>query len=157
MLGRALYNPKLDLLLLFLGVIFLAATFAVVIVCSDLERRPHFWRRVGLSVLAAPASLLALVVVAQLGFLPDGVVEGLALLLVFSCVPGLILLPAVLFCTPDAAPGADGRGPGPGGPPSAPISPRMPPEGLVSRDRDETPSPPDEPSDRPGVLAGSVG
>jgi hypothetical protein len=95
------------------------------------ERKPHFWLRVALLPIV-PALIAAILIAArELRMLPDTVAASLLLTVVFLTVPGLILVPALLYRQPGSSAdpsddeGGGGRGPGfPPGPPAPPTSPR---------------------------------
>jgi hypothetical protein len=90
---------------------------------SDRERRSCFGLRVVLSVLGAPAVLSVLAGAAALHVVPEQTSVVAFALMVF-CSPALLLVPSVLYSTPDAAPGDSGYGGGAGpGPPSPPDRP----------------------------------
>ena len=105
--------------LVFSVVLVTAAAFAGSQV-AGIERRSHFGLRVLLSCLTAPALLLVLIGGAALNVLPDAAIVVLALLLIFLCLPAMMLIPSVLFRSPDSSSGDadDGGGSDPGQPPS---------------------------------------
>ncbi|MEO6857497.1 MAG: hypothetical protein ABI323_02780 [Solirubrobacteraceae bacterium] len=101
---------------------------------SRMQRRPHFPLRLVLVTIAMPGLLLALVVLGSIGALPEGVVPALMTLLVFCCIPALMLAPALLFSWPSTSPGDDGNG---GPPPPDEPPPQSPPmNGLPLPDAD---------------------
>lgn len=95
------------------------------------ERKPHFWLRVA-SLPLVPALIAAILIAArELRMLPDTVAASLLLTVVFLTVPGLMLVPALLYRQPGSSAdpsddeGGGGRGPGfPPAPPAPPTSPR---------------------------------
>jgi hypothetical protein len=98
------------------------------------ERKPHFWLRVA-SLPLVPALIAAiLIAVRELGMLPDTVAATLLLTVVFLTIPGLMLVPALLYRKPgpsaDSSDDEGGGGRGPGFPP-APPAPPAPPRGGV--------------------------
>jgi hypothetical protein len=103
----------------------------VVFAGSPRDRKPHFWLRV--AVLPVAPSLLAAILIAarELRMVPDGVAVTLLLTLVFFTIPGLILVPALLYRRPGSSPDSsdDDGGGGPGGGPHSPAPP--PPRGGV--------------------------
>ena len=100
----------------------------VVFAGSPGERKPHFWLRV--AVLPVVPGLLAAILIAfaELRVLPDGVAATLLLTLLFLTIPGLILVPALLYRKPGSSPDSSddegGGGRGPGSPPAPPAPPR---------------------------------
>jgi hypothetical protein len=103
----------------------------VVFAGSPRDRKPHFWLRV--AALPALPSLIAaiLIVFRELRLVPDGVVASMLLTLVFLTLPGLMLVPALLYRRPGGSPDAsdDDGGGGPGRGPDPPPPP--PPRGGV--------------------------
>jgi hypothetical protein len=92
------------------------------------ERKSHFWLRVAALPLV-PALIAALLLAfGELRVLPDSVSATLLLTLVFLTLPGLMLVPALLYRRPGGSPdasedeGSGGGGPGP--PPARPPKPR---------------------------------
>jgi hypothetical protein len=103
----------------------------VVFAGSPRERKPHFWLRV--AALPVVPGLIAGVVIAcgELRLLPDSVAATVLLALVFLLIPGLMVVPALLYRKPGHHPDSsdeDGGG-GPGHPP--PPAPPTPPRGGV--------------------------
>lgn len=104
----------------------------VVFAGSPHERKRHFWLRVA-ALPCVPALIAAiLVAVRELRMVPDSVAATLLLALVFLTIPGLMLVPALLYRKPGQSPGASddegGGGPDdrrpPPGPPARPTPPR---------------------------------
>lgn len=98
------------------------------------ERKPHFWLRVA-SLPLVPALIAAILIAArELRLVPDAVAASLLLTVVFLTVPGLMLVPALLYRQPgsSADPSDDegGGGRGPGSPPSPPAPPTSPRGGV---------------------------
>src|ERR1700761_8027408 len=77
----------------------------VVFAGSPRDRKPHFWLRV--AALPLVPMLIAAVLLGgrELGAVPDGVATPLLLTLVFLTIPGLILVPALLYRRPGGSPG----------------------------------------------------
>jgi hypothetical protein len=102
----------------------------VVFAGSPRDRKPHFWLRV--AVLPLVPGLIAAIVLAlaEFGVLPESAAATLLLTLVFLTIPGLMLVPALLYRkpgpSPDSSDGEGGGGPGhpPPGPPARPTPPR---------------------------------
>jgi hypothetical protein len=115
--------------------LFPAEAFGIVLSeGSRIQRRPHFPLRLVLVTIAMPGLVLVLIVLGNAGELPQGVGPALIMLLVFCCIPALMLAPALLFCWPDTSPGDDGDG-GPPRPDEPP--PQGPPmNGLPLPDAD---------------------
>ena len=91
----------------------------VVFAGSPRERKPHFWLRVA-AIPVAPVSIAAvLIVFGDLRVLPESVAATLLLAVVFLTIPGLVLVPALLYRKPGPSPdssddeGGGGRGPEP--------------------------------------------
>jgi hypothetical protein len=103
----------------------------VVFAGSPRDRKPHFWLRV--AALPVLPSLIAatLIVFRDLRLVPDGVAASMLLTLVFLTLPGLMLVPALLYRRPGGSPDAsdDDGGGGPGRGPDPPPAP--PPRGGV--------------------------
>lgn len=98
----------------------------VVFAGSPRDRKPHFWLRVA-ALPAVPLLIAAiLLAVRELRMVPDRVAGTMLLTLAFFTIPGLILVPALLYRRPGSSPdssddeGGGGSGPGPGPPPPAP-------------------------------------
>jgi len=100
----------------------------VVFAGSPRDRKPHFWLRVAALPLVPLLIAAVLVGVRELRVLPDGVAAALLLTLVFLTIPGLILVPALLYRRPGSSPDSSdddgGGGPGRGPEPPPPASPR---------------------------------
>jgi hypothetical protein len=100
----------------------------VVFAGSPRDRKPHFWLRV--AALPVLPSLIAatLIVFRDLRLVPDGVAASMLLTLVFLTLPGLMLVPALLYRRPGSSPDASdddgGGGPGRGPDPPPPPAPR---------------------------------
>jgi hypothetical protein len=98
----------------------------VVFAGSPHERKPHFWLRVAAIPLAPAVIAGVLIGFGELRVLPDDLAATLLLALVFLTLPGLVLVPALLYRRPGPSTdstdddGGGGRGPEP---PPAP-SPR---------------------------------
>jgi hypothetical protein len=91
------------------------------------ERKPHFWLRV-LILPCAPMLIAAMLIVSgELHLLPDRVAQTFLLSVVFLTIPGLMLVPALLYRRPGPSPGPSedegGGGPGPEQPPARPTPP----------------------------------
>jgi hypothetical protein len=99
-----------------LAMMFVAAADVGGQVCGK-ERRSHFGVRVVLSLLTAPAVLSVVVAGAALHVLPEQA-SIVAFVLMILCSPALLLVPSVLYRTPDSAPGDLGGGSDPGQPSS---------------------------------------
>jgi hypothetical protein len=113
----------------------------VVFAGSPGERKPHFWLRVATLPLV-PALLAAILITARvLGVLPDSVAATLLLTLVFLTIPGLILVPALLYRRPGQSPDSSddegGGGRGPGFPPAPPAPPAPPNDGVPLPDSEQ--------------------
>jgi hypothetical protein len=106
---------------------FLFGAF-VVFAGSPRDRKPHFWLRV--AALPLVPSLIAAILIAarELRLVGDGVAASMLLTLVFITLPGLMLVPALLYRrpggTPDASDDDGGGGPGRGPDPPPPPAPR---------------------------------
>ena len=100
----------------------------VVFAGSPRERKPHFWLRVAALPLVPAFIAAILLLCGELRILPESVAVTLLLTLVFLTIPGLILVPALLYRKPGTSPdssddeGGGGRGPEP--PPARPPRPR---------------------------------
>jgi hypothetical protein len=100
----------------------------VVFAGSPRDRKPHFWLRV--AALPVLPSLIAASLIAfrELRLVPDGVAASMLLTLVFLTLPGLMLVPALLYRRPGGSPDASddegGGGPGRGPDPPPPTAPR---------------------------------
>jgi hypothetical protein len=100
----------------------------VVFAGAPRDRKPHFWLRV--VALPAVPSLIAAILMAvrELRMVPDSVAATLLLTLVFLTIPGMILVPALLYRRPGGSPDSSdddgGGGPGGGPHPSPPPVPR---------------------------------
>lgn len=98
---------------------------------SDTRPRRHFWLRFLLSVMTMPISTLALTGVGATGLLSEQILVALSLLLVFFCIPALMLVPAILFENPGPSSGGEDDDDDGNGGPSQPPSPRDQPRGDV--------------------------
>jgi len=108
-----------------LALILPAAALALATQGSDMERRPHFRLRLALISLSMPALLSLLVGGAALNVLPDAAAGMFLLLLIVLSIPGLMLVPTVLFHNPGPPDdGGDDGGSGPHQPPDPPMPPR---------------------------------
>jgi hypothetical protein len=100
----------------------------VVFAGSPRDRKPHFWLRVAALPLAPMLIAAVLVAVRELRVVPDRVAGTLLLTLVFLTIPGLILVPALLYRRPGGSPDSSdddgGGGPGRGPEPPLPPAPR---------------------------------
>ena len=102
----------------------------VVFAGSPRERKPHFWLRVAALPLVPALIAAILIACGELRVVPDSVAATLLLTLVFLTIPGLMLVPALLYRRPGGVPGllgrrgGGGRGPGPEPPPARPRAPR---------------------------------
>jgi hypothetical protein len=103
----------------------------VVFAGSPHERKPHFWLRVA-AIPLAPVSIAGLLIAfGEFRVLPEDVAVTLLLALVFLTLPGLVLVPILLYRKPGPSPdssddeGGGGRGPTP------PLAPPPPPRGGV--------------------------
>jgi len=107
-----------------LSVMLVAAMDVGAQVCGQ-ARRSCFGLRVALSVLSAPIVLSVLIGGAALHVVPEQT-SIVAFVLMILCSPALLLVPSVLYCPPDTAPGDTDHGGGadPGQPPSPPDRPR---------------------------------
>jgi hypothetical protein len=100
----------------------------VVFAGSPRDRKPHFWLRVAALPLAPTLVAAILVVVRELRVIPDRVAATMLLTLLVLTIPGLVLVPALLYRRPGSSPdssddeGGGGSGPGPERP--RPPSPR---------------------------------
>jgi hypothetical protein len=100
----------------------------VVFAGSPRERKPHFWLRVAALPLVPGLMAATLIAFGDLRVLPDGVAATLLLTLVFLTIPGLMLVPPLLYRKPGPSPDSSddegGGGRGPGSPPAPPAPPR---------------------------------
>ncbi|MFZ1993995.1 MAG: hypothetical protein WAU75_07790, partial [Solirubrobacteraceae bacterium] len=110
----------------------------VVFAGSPAERKPHFWLRVA-SLPLVPALIAAiLIAVRELRMLPDTVDASLLLTLVFLTIPGLMLVPALLYRRPGSSPdSSDDGGGGGSGPGPAPTPPTLPRDGVPLPDAEQ--------------------
>jgi hypothetical protein len=113
----------------------------VVFAGSPDDRKPHFWLRVA-ALPFAPALIAAiLVAVRELRVLPDDVAASMLLTLVFFTIPGIMLVPALLYRRPDQPPGPSdddgGGGPGHPPPPEPPARPTSPRGGVPLPDAEQ--------------------
>lgn len=111
----------------------------VVFAGSPRERKPHFWLRVAALPLV-PALIAAILhAFGDLRVLPDGVSATLLLTLVFLTIPGLMLVPALLYRRPGGSPdSSDEDGGGGGGPgPPRPARPPRPRGGVPLPDAEQ--------------------
>ncbi len=100
----------------------------VVFAGSPRERKPHFWLRVA-AVPSVPALTAAILIAfGELRVLPDNVAATMLLTVVFLTIPGLALIPALLYRKPgpsaDSSDDEGGGGHGAGPPPAPPRRPR---------------------------------
>ena len=104
----------------------------VVFAGSPRERKPHFWLRVAALPLVPALIAAILLAFGELRVLPNGVSATLLLTLVFLTIPGLMLVPALLYRRPGGSPGSsDDEGGGGGGGPELPPPARPPrPRGI---------------------------
>jgi hypothetical protein len=105
----------------------------VVFAGSPRERKPHFWLRVAALPLVPALIAAILLAFGELRVLPHGVSATLLLTLVFLTIPGLMLVPALLYRRPGGSPGSsddDGGGGGGGPEPPPPARPPRPRGGV---------------------------
>lgn len=113
----------------------------VVFAGSPRERKPHFWLRV--AVLPLVPGLIAAIVLGlgELRVLPESVAVTLLLTLVFLTIPGLMLVPTLLYRRPGRSPDSSdddgGGGPPPGFPPAPPARPSPPRGGVPLPDAEQ--------------------
>jgi hypothetical protein len=111
----------------------------VVFAGSPRERKPHFWLRVAVLPLVPALMAATLIALGDLRVLPDGVAATLLLTLVFLTIPGLVLVPVLLYRSPGSSPDSSdddgGGGRGPGSPPAPP--PRAPRGGVPLPDAEQ--------------------
>jgi hypothetical protein len=111
-------SSKILELLVFFLLVFPGAALAFAAQSPGPERRPHFVARVIISALAVPGTTAALIAIAALQVLPEGVLVFMWVILMMLCIPALILIPKVLFRASRSPPRDDGGGPGLDEPPS---------------------------------------
>ena len=111
----------------------------VVFAGSPRERKPHFWLRVAVLPLVPGLIAATLIALGELRVLPDGVAATLLLTVVFLTIPGLVLVPVLLYRSPGSSPDSSddegGGGRGPGSPPAPP--PRAPRGGVPLPDAEQ--------------------
>ncbi|MGA2010681.1 MAG: hypothetical protein ABSH51_09145 [Solirubrobacteraceae bacterium] len=129
MSSRARYRVRIvsgkSLVPVLLVLLFPGAALVIATQGHGLERRPHFALRIVVVALAMPAVLSIVIGIAVLGVLPGVVLGLLAMLVMLSCIPALILVPSVLFRSPDP-PTDDTDDDGRSGPDDPPIVPPGP-------------------------------
>jgi hypothetical protein len=99
-----------------LGIVWLCVGVALTLAArfSSMERRPHFWVRFSIVVLAPPAYVGLLLVALATGAGSENLAGAALALLLLLLIPGLMLAPAILFASTRRSDGGDGgRGPGP--------------------------------------------
>jgi len=100
----------------------------VVFAGSPRERKPHFWLRVAALPLVPALIAAILITCGDLRVVPESVAVTLLLTLVFLTIPGLILVPILLYRRPgppaDSSDDEGGGGRGPEPPPARPPRPR---------------------------------
>jgi hypothetical protein len=90
------------------------------------KRRPHFWLRLLLAALLPVALLLTIPGLAALGVASSKALDPLGWLVLFLCIPLVMLAPALLYERPDPFRGGGGWGDGRRGPDSPPPPPDKP-------------------------------
>lgn len=113
----------------------------VVFAGSPRERKPHFWLRVAALPLIPALIAAVLIALGEFRVLPETVAATLLLTLVFLTIPGLILVPALLYRRPGSSPDSSdddgGGGRGPWSPPAPPIPPAPPRGGVPLPDAEQ--------------------
>lgn len=111
----------------------------VVFAGSPRERKPHFWLRVA-ALPVVPAVIAAILLAfGELRVLPESVSATLLLTLVFLTVPGVMLVPMLLYRRPSGpSDSSDDDGGGGGGPgPPRPAQPPRPRGGVPLPDAEQ--------------------
>lgn len=111
----------------------------VVFAGSPRERKSHFWLRVAALPLGPALIAAILLAFGDLRVLPESVSATLLLTLVFLTIPGVMLVPMLLYRRPGGSPdSSDDDGGGGGGPgPPRPARPPRPRGGVPLPDAEQ--------------------